>query len=144
MVATAGVGKAINKVVEQALDKSEKKAPKADAEAQSAFEKAMHTEGSGQTAQTQVVDSTQNAQVRTESVRPKSPGDSVLQGLDKLRSNRATMASDVNKLNTENEMSPEEMLKVKMEVDKMSFQEQVVIKGTTSVENDVKQVLKQQ
>jgi hypothetical protein len=142
MVNPAGLGGAANKIAEQALSKVEEKPPEADSGASSAFQKAMHQQDGADPSSTNPVQGTAAQEPQVEGAKP--PGDRILERIDGMRSDAARMGTDSAKLLEDGEMSPQDMMKLKMEIDQISFEQQMTLKGTTTVENDVKQLLKQQ
>ena len=142
-------GKALQQVAKEQVGKAASPAAP-DAHAVKAFETAMpgpadpaQVSGAQPAHQARHIHSGGNAGIDVAG-NSTTMGDRILGHLDQLRANEKTTMQDVRALQGADSVSPEDMLRVKMEVDQLAISEQMTVKGVTVVENDLKQLLKQQ
>jgi len=143
MVNPTGLSNAINKVAEQGAKEALSKPQDAKAEDLQRFQEAMQQQGpAGQS--TGAVDRPGEALSTAAPEHSKSTGDAILHGMDKMREEGRSAIGGVDRMASSGQMKPEELLRLKREVDRMAFEEQAAVQGTDKADKDLNQLLKGQ
>ena len=150
MINPSGVDQIAKKIAEQGLQEGAAQPQQADLQEQAAhFQDAMQApQSEGAQAPQQIDPSSTDTKVQqvdaavSEKVeQPKSLGDSILQGMDKMRSGMQNAVSQIE--NTPDKgLSPEEMLKARFQIGKLTATEEITASATSKANQDLDQLAK--
>jgi len=144
MVNPSGLSNAINKIVEQGAKEAVSKPQDVAQEDVQKFKDAVQPQEQAG-LRTSGVDRAESGEVSAASAeRSTSAGDVILRGMDKMRADEKAATEALEKLTSGGEVKPEELLSLKRQVDKMAFEEQVAVQGTSKADKDLNQLLKGQ
>jgi len=149
MINPSGVDQIAKKIAEQGLQEGASQPQQTDLQEQAThFQDAMQAQSEGVQAPQQIdVSSTDvkaqqvDAAVTEKVEQPKSLGDSILQGMDKMRSGMQNAVSQIE--NTPDKgLSPEEMLKARFQIGKLTATEEVTASAAAKANQDLDQLTK--
>ena len=152
VVPTGGVNQLAGKVAEQSLKEGAGKQQQASTDDQARLQDALQNKPQDDLSKQdpQALGSVQNQQPvpavdkATAAERPASLGDTILQSMDKMRTETADMGHQVSSIDNMETMSPQELLKTQLQVSRVMFNEQAIGTATGKIEQDMDTLLKSQ
>ena len=150
MISPTGVNQLANKIAEQGLQEGPKestgKQPEANANDQAHFQDALKNNPQNNPEASPAVASAQTTPP-VDGMQPQKPltmGDSILKGIDKMRTDQQDVGNQLKGVDGMENMSPQELLKTQMQVSRVMFNEQLTGQVTGKVEQDMDSLLKSQ
>lgn len=101
------------------------------------FQAALH----GTTGTTQIAAATNNTAPLPE-MRPLTPGDTILRGLDKLRTNHRNIGLQINNISAQPNFSPVDLIHLQMHVNQVMLGTQLVTQVASKIQQDMTSLLK--
>ncbi len=151
MINTMGADRIAGKIAEQGLKEEVAKPQEANADQQARFQDAMQgQQGEPKEKGTEAIGQAEpsTGTQAPEQVRPpggvKSPGDAILQGIDKMRTDFQGIGEQVSSVAGKGDVSPQDLLKVQMQVSRTMMEEQFASQAVSKVDQGVNSVVKGQ
>lgn len=148
MINPTGVNDLAGKIAEHGLKEGASPRQEVDASDQARFQNALqspvqnHPDGQGLQPSTSVQTDFQTNKIQSES--PHSLGDSILQGMDKMRQQAQGTVDQLKAVNGSGSMTPTEALHEQLQISRVTFNEQLTGQVTGKVEQDMDTLLKSQ
>ncbi|MCP3877879.1 MAG: hypothetical protein GY701_05720 [Sulfitobacter sp.] len=151
MINPSGADRIAGKIAEQGLKENVAKPQEADADQQARFQDGLQGQGEpkekGTEAVGQVESSTGGAQA-PEQVGPpdeeSSPGDAILQGIDKMRTEFQGIGEQVKNIADKEDVSPQDVLKAQLQVNRVMIEEASTSQAVSKVDQGVNSLVKGQ
>ena len=147
MTIPTGANKLVGKIAEQGLKEGAGKQQEASVNDQARFQDALKNNpqhDTGQTAQPQASVQPEHGVDKIQPVQRRSLGDSVLQGIEKMRSEAQVVGNQVESADGMASMTPQELLQAQMRISRVMFDEQLTGQVTGKLEQDMDTVMKSQ
>ncbi|HAO34174.1 MAG TPA: type III secretion system inner rod subunit SctI [Candidatus Competibacter sp.] len=143
MIENAGVKPIVERVAEQATGQPSVAPNAAEASDAARFQEALH--GARETAPTEASAGPETVEVSPVEPAAASPGDSILQSLQRMRSDYQGAASKVENLSPANgSLSMQDLLRTQMELNQASMQVDLTAKVVGKVTQGIETLIKSQ
>lgn len=148
MINPTGVNNLVGKIAEQGLKESANSQQEVNASDRVRFQNALqnparnHPDGQGLQPSTSVQTDSQANRIQSEP--PHSLGDSILRGMNQMRSEAQGAADQLKAVDGSDSMTPMEALRAQLQISQVTFNAQLTGQVTGKVEQDMDTLLKSQ